>query len=65
MIDLGLSLCAELAESANTVIAFYTMSLGAAVGPLYRPPDLAFLARLWFSPSSAYTLSKSRDTGLR
>ncbi|THU84458.1 WD40 repeat-like protein [Dendrothele bispora CBS 962.96] len=48
----GLSVFEEFADAAATVITFYTTSLGTLVGPLYQPPDLAFLAQKWFDTSS-------------
>lgn len=42
----------ELTEGANTVISFYSRSLGSCVGPRFKPPSLEFLARRWFDASS-------------
>ncbi|KAJ4498276.1 hypothetical protein C8R41DRAFT_877942 [Lentinula lateritia] len=48
----ALSVFEELSESANTVMAFYATGLAESVGPAYKPPNLAFLARRWFESSS-------------
>ncbi|KAJ7196115.1 hypothetical protein GGX14DRAFT_700624 [Mycena pura] len=48
----ALSLFDEFAEPASAVVAFYATSLAAAVGPLYRPPSLTYLARRWFDSSN-------------
>ncbi|KAJ7644581.1 hypothetical protein FB45DRAFT_898250 [Roridomyces roridus] len=48
----ALSLFDELAESASVVVAFYAASLAQAVGPLYQPPSLTYLARRWFDSSN-------------
>lgn len=42
----------ELSESTSTVTAFYATGLAGPVGPTYKPPNLAFLARRWFESSS-------------
>ncbi|KAJ3890399.1 hypothetical protein GG344DRAFT_49579 [Lentinula edodes] len=48
----ALSVFEEHSESANTVMAFYATGLAESVGPAYKPPNLAFLARRWFESSS-------------
>jgi len=47
-----MSLFEELTEAANTVSTFYSTSLGACVGPGFKPPSLEFLGLLWFESSS-------------
>ncbi|KAJ7281956.1 hypothetical protein C8J57DRAFT_1298981 [Mycena rebaudengoi] len=48
----ALSLFDELAEATATIVTFYATSLAAAVGPLYQPPSLTYLARRWFDSSN-------------
>ncbi|KAJ4468166.1 hypothetical protein J3R30DRAFT_3715082 [Lentinula aciculospora] len=48
----ALSVFEELSENTSTVIAFYATGLAGPVGPAYKPPNLAFLARRWFESSS-------------
>ena len=43
---------ADSLDDCNSVIAFYATSLAQFVGPSYRPPSLAFLARCWLESSS-------------
>ncbi|KAH7928777.1 hypothetical protein BV22DRAFT_1058262 [Leucogyrophana mollusca] len=47
-----LSLHEELYDDCQTVITFYVASLAHVVGPSYKPPDLAYLARQWFGSSN-------------
>ncbi|RXW25374.1 hypothetical protein EST38_g529 [Candolleomyces aberdarensis] len=45
----AMALFEELSEAANTVIAFYTLSLSSCVGSQYAPPSLEWLGQRWFS----------------
>lgn len=45
----AMSLFEELSEAANTVVAFYTLSLQACVGSQYVPPSLEWLGKRWFA----------------
>ncbi|KAF8903093.1 hypothetical protein CPB84DRAFT_1728490 [Gymnopilus junonius] len=48
----AMSLFEELTEGANTVISFYSTSLGVCVGPNFKAPSLEYLGRLWFEASN-------------
>ena len=41
----------EYMDNAKTVTTFYITSLASYVGPGYQPPNLPFLAQLWFKSS--------------
>lgn len=41
----------EYMDNAKTVTTFYITSLAGYVGPGYQPPNLPFLAQLWFKSS--------------
>ncbi|CAA7261526.1 unnamed protein product [Cyclocybe aegerita] len=47
----AMSLFEDLTEAANTVISFYSTSLGICIGPKFKAPSLQFLGRLWFESS--------------
>jgi len=50
----------ELTEAANTVISFYSTSLGLCVGPGFKPPSLEFLGLHWFeAPSKIFSAQHS------
>lgn len=46
----------ELTEGANTVISFYSVSLGSCVGSHFRNPSIELLGGLWFEASSTFTI---------
>ncbi|KAF9483399.1 WD40 repeat-like protein [Pholiota conissans] len=50
----AMSLFEELTEGANTVISFFTTSLGMSVGPRFRAPSVEYLGKLWFGASNEF-----------
>lgn len=48
----AMGLFEELSEAANSVVAFYTLSLPACVGPNYAPPSLEWLGKRWFTAAT-------------